>query len=237
MGVQSIGFLPRWANFLGHDISYYPKDKAKSDDAVAKLPSNTHCTLRQLLSAIPEISDLFSEVFDSEPSWVMPLVDGEANSHQYGKLKSTYIMLIDRSGKIAQSTIERAGWPIAEISQSATNPGQLFRVRVDHPDSDYWQAALPLHPSPFENNGALILPPLSDFDEYRVLAMGVLYAMSILVRYMPRTWRRVEGGDLDQHLALVKTSLGVFERILPQEFLEAITGERIVAAQPGSFWG
>ncbi len=82
-----------------------------------------------------------------------------------------------------------------------------------------------------------MLPPLSDFKEYRVLAMGVLYALSILVRYVPRTWRRVEGGDLDQHLALVKTALGVFERILPQEFLEVITGERVVAAQPGSFWG
>ena len=50
--------------------------------------------------------------------------------------------------------------------------------------------------------------------------MGVLYALSILVRYMPRTWRHVEGGDLDQHLALVRTAVGVFERILPQEFLE-----------------
>ena len=95
---------------------------------------------------------------------------------------------------------------------------------------------MPRHLSPFENSGALILPPLGDFNEYRVVAMGVLYALSILVRYMPRTWRRVEGGDLDQHLAIVKTAIGVFERILPQEFLEAITGERIVAAQPGSFW-
>jgi hypothetical protein len=107
---------------------------------------------------------------------------------------------------------------------------------VDHPESKTWHEALPLHETPFENSGALILPPLSDFNEYRVLAMAILYALSILVRYMPRTWRRVEGGDLDQHLALVKTALGVFERILPQEFLEAITGERVVAAQPGSFW-
>jgi hypothetical protein len=48
---------------------------------------------------------------------------------------------------------------------------------------------------------------------------------------------RREGGDLDQYLGLVKTSLGVFERILPQEFLEAITSERVIASQPGSFFG
>ena len=130
--------------------------------------------------------------------------------------------------------------PIAELSLTSdpeARGGQAFRARVDHPGIEHWSQALPLHQSPFENGGALILPPLCDFNEYRVIAMAVLYALSILVRYMPRSWRRVEGGDLDQHLALVKTAMGVFERILPQEFLEAITGERVVAAQPGSFWG
>ena len=42
---------------------------------------------------------------------------------------------------------------------------------------------MPRHLSPFENSGALILPPLGDFNEYRVVAMGVLCALSILVRY------------------------------------------------------
>lgn len=141
-------------------------------------------------------------------------------------------------GRIAQTRLESAGWPIAEFSRIPDTPkGQIFRARVDHPENNYWSEALPTHQSPFENSGALILPPLSDLNEYRVIAMAVLYALSILVRYMPRTWRRVEGGDLDQHLALVKTALGVFERILPQEFLEAITGERVVATQPGSLLG
>jgi hypothetical protein len=239
VGILATGFLPRWADFLGHDITAYPKAKPKSDDDVSKLPLTAFCTLRELLSAIPEIADLFTEVFDSEPSWIMPVADAEANQHSFMNpaIKSTYIKLVDRSGKIAQTRIENVGWPIAELSRLPdATAGQIFRARVDHPDNDYWFEAMPRHLSPFENSGALILPPLGDFNEYRVVAMGVLYALSILVRYMPRTWRRVEGGDLDQHLAIVKTAIGVFERILPQEFLEAITGERIVAAQPGSFW-
>jgi hypothetical protein len=244
VGVVATGFLPRWADFLGHDVRGYPKAKAKSDDAVPKLPANTFCALRELLSAIPELADLFAEVFDSEPSWIMPVADTDANQplsfRSRPELHCTYIKLLDRSGKISQARIESAMLPIAELSRISDTPvsnGQTFRVRVDHPGSNHWSEALPLHQSPFENGGALILPPLCDFNEYRILAMGVLYALSILVRYMPRTWRRVEGGDLDQHLALVRTAIGVFERILPQEFLESITGERIVAAQPGSFWG
>jgi hypothetical protein len=56
-----------------------------------------------------------------------------------------------------------------------------------------------------------------------------------MVRYMPSSWRRVEGGDWDEHLALIKNALGVFERLLPEEFLESIIGERISANQPGRF--
>ncbi len=242
VGVMAIGFLPRWVDFLGHDVSGYPREKAKSDDGVSKLPPNTFCTLRELLSAIPEISDLFSEVFDSEPSWIMPVMDADANRplsfRSQPELKSTYIQFVDRSGKIAQTRLENTGWPIAELSRAPDTPnGQIFRARVDHPGYNYWFEVLPIHRSPFENSGALILPPLGDLYEYRVVAMAVLYALSILVRYMPRTWRRVEGGDLDQHLGLVKTAVGVFERILPQEFLEAITGERVVATLPGGFFG
>ena len=242
VGLIGTGFLPRWADFLGHDVSGYPKEKAKSDDGVSKLPPKTFCTLRELLSAIPEIADLFSEVFESEPSWILPVADMEANQPRsflsQAPLNSTYIRLIDRSGLIAQKRLESVGWPIAELSRIPDEGnGQIFRARVDHAESNDWFETLPIHRGPFENSGALILPPLSDFNEYRVIAMAVLYALSILVRYMPRTWRRVEGGDLDQHLALVKTALGVFERILPEEFLEAITGERVIASQPGSLFG
>jgi hypothetical protein len=242
VGVLATGFLPRWADFLGYDVSGYPKAKPKADDDVAKLPAEMFCTLRELLSAIPEISDLFAEVFDSAPSWIMPVADMEANRplsfNIQSPANSTYIQLVDRSGKIAQAKIESVGWPIAELSQKQDVPkGQIFRARVDHPGCKFWFEALPIHRSPFESSGALILPPLARLSEYRVISMAVLYALSILVRYMPRTWRRVEGGDLDQHLALVKTAIGVFERILPQEFLEAITGEHIVASQPGSLLG
>lgn len=181
----------------------------------------------------------------------MPVADMSANSPMaFGQkqgLNSTYIKLIDRSSLISKERIEKAGWPLAELSMCAgrgaeddldfvESTSQVYRARVDHPGLTYWHEALPLHHGPFENSGALILPPLSDFHEYRVVAMAILYALSILVRYMPRTWRRVEGGDLDQRLALVKTAIGVFERLLPEEFLEEIIGERIVAGLPGGFF-
>lgn len=58
-----------------------------------------------------------------------------------------------------------------------------------------------------------------------------------MARYMPSAWRRIEGGDDDQYLALIKASLSVWERVLPEHFLESIAGEIVHTAQPGSFFG
>ena len=237
VGVLATGFLPRWAAFLGHDVSLYPKSKPKADDAVEKLPKGVFCTVRDLFATLPELDDLFAEVFDSEPFWIMPVSDMEATGLRQ-QTGSTYIKLIDRSGRIRQERIEGASWPLAEISRIPDQAeGQIFRARVDHPNATYWHEVLPIHQSSFENSGALLLPALADFDEYRVIALCLLYALSIMVRYMPSTWRRVEGGDLDQYLTIVRTSLAIFERTLPQLYLETITGERIIAVQPGSLLG
>jgi hypothetical protein len=242
VGVLATGFLPRWAEFLGHDVSGFPPSRAKADDAVPKLPKGTFCTVRDLFSSLPEVADLFAEVFESEPSWIYPVFDSEATGQPsfkpQQKTGSSYIKLIDRSGRIQQERIEMAGWPLAEMSRLADQTeGNVFRARVDHPGMTYWFEALPVHHSAFENSGSLLIPPLADLNEYRVIAFCLLYALSIMVRYMPSTWRRVEGGDLDQFLSIVRTSLSVFERSLPQEFLETITGERIIAVQPGSLLG
>jgi hypothetical protein len=52
---------------------------------------------------------------------------------------------------------------------------------------------------------------------------------------MPSAWRRIEDGDENQYLALVKAALSVWERLLPEEFLESIAGEQVYTAQPGSW--
>ena len=56
-----------------------------------------------------------------------------------------------------------------------------------------------------------------------------------MARYMPSAWRRIEGGDEDHYLALVKAALPVGERVLPEQFLERVVGEIVHTAQPGSW--
>jgi len=241
VGVLASGFFPRWVTFLGHDTAKFPKAKPKTPSDIEKLAPGTASTFGALLASIPELGDLFLEVFDLPPSWVVPEFGFDVNSGHYGGKRrasepdSTYIQLIDPSKRITDETVRAAGWPIAEVTAVPEDEhGRAFQVRVDHAGYTYWHEALPIHHSPFDQRPTLIVPVLAGISEYRAIATSILYTLSILVRYMPSVWRRVEGGDWDQHLAMIKAAVAAFERVLPEEFLESIIGERINARQPGT---
>jgi hypothetical protein len=239
IGVLATGFFPRWVSFLGHDTSQYPKAKAKTSSDLEKQPAGTVVMMRNLLSAIPELGDLFLEVYATPPSWVTPVYQLQENKGGPGfgrsqQIGSSYIHLVDKSGRVQEESIKDAGWSLAEITPipSAADSGQSFRARVDHPGRDFWFEALMLHRSPFKEGPTLIMPVLGGVSEHRIISVVTLYALSILVRYMPSAWRRVEGGNWDEHLALIKNAVGVFERLLPEQFLESIINERVSAKQP-----
>ncbi|MBD8902437.1 hypothetical protein MBTS_09355 [Methylobacterium bullatum] len=250
VGVLASGFFMHYANFLGADTSTFPGDRAKSPEQVAARPLRTFCTLGDLLAAVPEVGDLVASATGAKLRWVAPIPAPRTQMSGFSAMNvqgSSYLWLLDRSGQITPEDIVQEGWPIAELARvDASDPefvrtglgrgGGIYRCRVDHPDASYYSDVVPIHRSAFMDGTALILPPLLGLNTYRSLAFVTLYALSIAARYMPNTWRRVEGGDQDHNLAVVKTLLSVYERHLPQEFLEEIIDERISAVQPGSLY-
>ena len=244
VGVLRTGFLPQWMNFLGHDTSCYPKSKPKSAADLDNMPAGMACSLRDLFATMPEIDDLFAEVFGGPPGWVSVAYDDKRNARGATalnvtprKVSSTYGLFLDRSGEVSIDSLKNSGWPLAEIRHVDDHDhiGTTFRARVDHAGHDIWWTALPTHSSPFRTGATLLFPTLGGLREYRTIAAVTLYALSIMARYLPSAWRRVEGGDEDQYFALVQASLSVWERLLPEHFLESIAGETVHTAQPGSF--
>ena len=244
VGVLKSGFFGEWMKFLGHDTSGYPQKRPKKEADLKEVPTDMKCSLRDLFASMPEIDDLFGEVFRGPPGWVSVAYDPHANGETSAsnatarKVGSTYAQFIDRSGRVPVDRLKGAGWPIAEIQQvdAHSSTGTAFRGRVDHAGHDLWWDVLPTFTSPFDNSIALLLfPTVSGLRRYRTIAVATLYALSIMVRYMPSAWRRIEGGDEDQYLALVRASLAVWERVLPEYFLESIAGETVRTSQPGSF--
>ena len=244
VGVLATGFMFEWMRFLGENTKRYPTRKPRSPQQLDDLPAGMACSLRDLFSSMPEIDDLFAEVFGGPPSWISVIFDNEANRRipslnaTAKKADSSYALFIDRSGEVSAEKLRDAGWPLAEIQRANDHKGAgvAFRARVDHAGWDYWWRVLPIHKSPFGKHSTLLFPTVGGHREYRTIAAVTLYALSIMARYMPSAWRRVEGGDEDQYLALVKAALAVWERVLPEQFLETIAGETVHTAQPGSFF-
>lgn len=249
VGVLDKGFFPQWMKFLGHDISAYPKARPRSPAELSKIPEDMVCVLTDLFASVPEIGDLFAEVVGKPPGWILVAYDQEANAPRSMRSASvrtvgnTYGEFIDPSGKVAVERLERAGWPIADIRKLERESNDLaervFRVRVDHAGHDTMWPVLPTHSSPFGNGPAcpaLLFPAVGGLREYRTIAVVTLYALSIMARYMPGAWRRIEGGDQDHYFVLVQTALAVWERLLPEHFLESIADETVHTAQPGSFF-
>ena len=245
VGVLANGFFPQWMKFLGHDTSGYPRKRPRSAVDLDTVPADMVCLLPDLFASMPEINDLFAEVFGGSPGWISVAYDNEANARRpvrnatARKVESTYGLFLDSSGKVSVESLKSAGWPLAEIRQQTDGQGtrNVFRARVDHVGHDSWWTVLPTHSSPFGNSPALLFPTMGGLHEYRTIAAVTLYALSIMARYMPGSWRRIEGGNQDQYLALVRASLAVWERLLPEHFLESIAGETVRTAQPGSLLG
>ena len=244
VGVLTTGFFPQWMKLLGHDTSNYPKRRARSPSDVAKTHTGMACLLPELFASMPEIDDLFADVVGGPPAWVFVAYDQEANAQRRSpgrsgqSVGSTYGLFIDPSGRVPLERLKCAGWPLAEIRQlDDEGRGLTYRARVDHAGHDYMWTVLPTHSSPFLNGSVLLFPTMGGLRQYRTIAAVTLYALSIMTRYMPRAWRSIEGGDQDHYLALVQASLAVWERILPEHFLESITGETLRTAQPGSWFG
>ena len=126
VGVLNRGFLPQWVEFLEHDISGYPKrnKRPKSVADLEKLPPGMHCLLRDLFASMPEIDDLFTEVFGEPPRWISVGYDQEANvprpvrNPTRWKVESTYALFLDPSGQVSIESLKNAGWPLAEIRQA-----------------------------------------------------------------------------------------------------------------------
>ncbi len=239
VGVISSGFFPSWMKSMGLNVSPIPEKKPRQYGDLSGMPTSSWLTLEQLFASIPEVSDLFNDIFESAPRWVTPVYDPIANAGpsmftNKQRAARSYVLLVDDSARLTKEDIATFPGPISEIVPApAEHSGRNFRVAIDHAGKDMWFEALPIHHSPFERS-AIILPVFGVVGEYRAICVALLYALSIVVRYRPSVWRRVQEGDLDHMRVLIEAFLAVVERVLPEQFLEKVTGQRVFAKHPGA---
>jgi hypothetical protein len=243
VGIETPGFYPAWIKSMGIAVDAVPNRNKRPHqyEELAKLPAWSWLTIEQLFGRIPEVADLFNDIFESAPGWITPFYDQSANQgvSLFGSNtppSRSYVQFVDESSRFTKQDIAAFPGPISEIAEvTSEHPGRYFRAAIDHGGKGVWWEALQLHHSPFKRN-TLILPIFETVGEYRAICLALLYGLSIVVRYRPSIWRRVQEGDLDHMRALTEAFLAVVERVLPEQFLECITGQQVSAKQPGSFF-
>jgi hypothetical protein len=233
VGVTKNGFYSKYMEFLGHDTQFISEKKPRKYTDL-KSADKSWITLEGILAKIPDIGDLFVNIFESKPEWIVPVYDSEAN--QFGssnKTSKTYIQLIDRSNRWSKEDVPTLGAPFSEITKLSSE--SKFRVAVDHEIGSTWWSAITNHRSPYINQ-SIIVPAFNSVNQYRAICLAILYCLSIVVRYRPSLWRRVQEGDLDYMRVLIEAYLDAAERILPEQYLGEITGRSVIAKQPGSLF-
>lgn len=233
IGVNNQGFFPAWMKSINLDVSHFPSKKATDHEKLMEGPPTSWLPLERLFASIPEISDLFSEIFPGKPRWVTFAYAQTENRLPNGA--RTYVRFIDNSARLTKEDIAEFPGPISEIAPVNARAGSHFRVAISHPENVSWWSVLQEHHSPFQRH-ALILPIFGVVNEYRAICLALLYSLSIVVRYRPSVWRLAQEGDLDHMRVLIEAFLAVVERVLPEQFLETVTGQRVFARQPGASW-
>ena len=241
VGTIRSGFFGYWMEQAGVALEGIPAAKAKTWTHAQALGGESWLTLEGLFARIPEIADLFVEIFPGPSWWLEPNHHDSANAGMNESfvrpvVTRTYAALTDSSSRLSLEDVATFPGPISEVARMpAGRHGRRFRAAIDHDADQIWWDALPLHTSALAPT-ALIKPIFGNVGIYRAICFVLLYALSIIVRYRPSVWRRVQEGDLDHLRVLIEAFLVVVERVLPEHFLASITGDRIVAKQPGSWF-
>jgi hypothetical protein len=108
-----------------------------------------------------------------------------------------------------------------------------FVGEVQHPSDELWWDHFPHYKSDY--TATSVIAPFWGTADAMALHLMILYGLSIVVRYMPSLWQRVEVGPLDHVHALLEGYLAAFDRVGPAMALNRITGVRLELSQPGGF--
>jgi hypothetical protein len=141
VGVFS-GFFPAWAASMGLPINAMPQKKARRYEDLSSYPETSWLSVETLFASIPEVSDLFSDIFEGKPRWAKPVPDQMANAGMplFGTHKlatRSYVRLVDSTGRLTKEDVALFPGPLAEIAEVVPEgPGRHFRVAVDHPSKN-----------------------------------------------------------------------------------------------------
>jgi hypothetical protein len=116
------GFFSTWMKSLGLAVDTLPEGRRKPSQfgQLVDLPITCWTTIDRLFAHIPEVSDLYRDIFDMKPGWITPAYDRGANAAPtlFGRTESnsrSYVLFIDDSARLTKEDIAAFPGPISVL--------------------------------------------------------------------------------------------------------------------------
>jgi hypothetical protein len=252
VGCLKSGHFPAYCQHLGLDIKTFAHERRprKLTDAD---PSKLY-SLSDLLCRVPELQSVLSEYLNRDPlsfhvghasrnmelrakkqeeyiaktgKWVM-------DAPIEGPTATTYVAIYPHGSHITAEQLNSYGFSVKNIEAESSHidaDSAYFVGELTHPKEDLWWDHIETYKSGY--SGTSLILPFWGMTDPLVLHLSILYAFSIVVRYLPETWHTIEHGRLDHIRALLEHYLVIVDNVLPKLAVERLTKTRLQVAQSG----
>lgn len=221
------GFFPnllKYWNYETPDVSMLKNYKKLNE--VPENEKDKLFSLKDLLSRIPELQNIYVEIFQEQPNYL----------HYYSETKfhlfeHKYIIKIPISKNSKFLDLNQIN-NILGLSDKY----QFKRVEDRYGDyficeeeiSEVEISHSPLYNSPLSTSVTIL--GLKSIDDSILINFQTLYMLSIWTRYRPNLWRKVCDGEYDHLRSLFSIYIDSVERVMPNLFLNSFYGRRFIFA-------
>ncbi|MFM0259810.1 YaaC family protein [Paraburkholderia sediminicola] len=253
VGCLKSGHFPSYCKARGMDLKKFAFER-RLRERPNEVERAHMVSLADLLRRVPELQNVTQEYMGMHPLSFhlakQPSSDLEQQFDQMGMsmigsiydaktltpaLKTTSAIAICPVGY--QLTAEQANsldLPIRDFEDKKNSLSGLTLPtgQLEHSAQEHWYEGLRLHESGY--CGSSIMVPYWGLEDVFTLHLVILYAFSIVTRYLPSLWHEIEDGKLDHLRSLLEHYLVVVDNVLPRIALERMTGDSVHAKQSGS---
>jgi len=225
------GHFFEYCRYRNLDIGRYSFDRRpRGWEGLATEEREKLVSLADVFRRIPELQPLIEECLGLNP---LSFHVGHA-SKNFGRksapapTKITYAAIYPHSRSVTRAYLDTLGLPFRNIQEETdqTSGFRYFSGEVEHPSTDLWWNHFRSYKSGYCGT-SFIVPLWGIIDDPFILHFLALYALSIVVRYLPSRWHEIEDGSLDDIRTLIEHYLAIVDGVLPRLSVQRITNARL----------
>lgn len=249
------GHFHSYSKFLGIDTKQYDFEKRPRKFSEIHETSKL-VNLIDLFRRIPELSNVIEEYTEKPP---LSFHIGFSNEDEFknlerqfdrtgkfslkieedsSKQKTTHISIYSESNLVTTDYLSQLDLPFVdyEVRKDSHSKQKHIVGKLVHPSDMVWHQYIKTYSSSYSPT-SYVVPLWGQTRDNIVINFTLLYTLSIIVRYLPDLWYRINSGDLNYIGSLTEYYISIIDHILPLEMLERITDANISIHQPGSLFG